>query len=130
MNSTKIITKCSELNSLCTQVRALVANKQYKQCENLICNAMERYPHAPQPHNLFGVLLEKEGNHTEAMRHFRAAWALDATYAPAGENLKTYGTFYSSGRCAFDESDCTSVQSQRCVIAYDACGMNCVARRG
>lgn len=130
MKSTEIITKCPELNNLCAQVRTMVAHKEYEQCESLIYKAMVRYPHAPQPHNLLGVLLEKEGNHSEAMRHFRAAWALDATYTPASENLKTYGTFYSSGKCAFDESDCMPAQPQRCAVAYDACRISRVARRG
>ncbi len=129
MKTEKIITECPELSSLCSQVRTLVASKDYTQCENLICKAMVSYPHAPQPHNLLGVLLEKEGNHLEAMRHFRAATALDSTYKPASENLKTYGTFYSEGKCAFDESDCSPVHPSKGVITYDEHGIGHITRR-
>lgn len=94
-----------ELNQLCTLVRAFVKDGAYEVCIERICRAMEKYPHAPQPHNLLGIVLEKMGNHMTAMKHFRAAWALDPSYLPANHNLKTYGTFYSGGYCAFDESD-------------------------
>lgn len=93
------------LEELCTSVRRLVLQGDYKACHKLICKAMKDYPHAPHPHNLLGIVLEKSGDHLLAMKHFRAAWALDATYAPANHNLQLYGTFFSSGSCAFDQSD-------------------------
>lgn len=67
---------------------------------------MRDYPHAPHPHNLMGILLEKQGNHLSAMKHFRAAWALDPTYLPCRINLDRYGSFFNQGNCAFDEQDC------------------------
>ena len=94
------------LTKLCDSVRDLIGMQDYQTCENIICQAMRSYPHAPQPHNLIGILLEKTGNHPCAMKHFRAAWALDPTYLPARQNLECYGTFFSSGRCAYDEKDC------------------------
>lgn len=93
------------LELLCQSVREFVSAGTADTCLELICSAMERYPHAPQPHNLMGIVLEKMGDHASAMKHFRAAWALDPTYLPADHNLQTYGTFYAGGRCAFDESD-------------------------
>lgn len=103
---TKVINNSAEqLKRLCNSVRELVARGEYGSCTRLICEAMEQHPHAPQPHNLLGIVLEKSGNHTEAMKHFRASWALDPTYLPAQHNLEAYGTFFSRGRCAFDESD-------------------------
>ena len=100
------------LAALCTEVRNLVAQGKLDLCLDRIRNAMATCPDAPQPHNLLGIVLEKQGRHTEAMRHFRAAWALDPTYIPAEQNLETYATFYSCGRCAFDESDCHRGQLQ------------------
>lgn len=94
-----------ELDLLCATVKELVAERKYDACIASICRAMGRYPHAPQPHNLLGIILEKTGDHPGAMKHFRAAWALDPTYLPASHNLNTYGTFFSSGGCAFDEGD-------------------------
>lgn len=95
----------SELDQLCEAVRRLVLNENYDACWDMIRRAMEKHPHAPQPHNLLGILLEKTGDHGAAMRHFRAAWALDPDYLPAHHNLHTYGTFFSRGGCAFDEAD-------------------------
>lgn len=93
------------LNELCISIKKLVLEKDYKTCEKIIYKAMEQFPHAPHPHNLLGIVLEKMGDHPLAMKHFRAAWALDPSYLPANYNLETYGTFYSRGNCAFDESD-------------------------
>lgn len=134
-----------EMNQLCASVRSLVEQKQYDACAPLICQAMEQYPHAPQPHNLLGIVLEKTGDHFTAMRHFRAAWALDPSYLPANHNLNTYGTFFSGGACAFDESDVPlptpsgveTVYNERGVghvvsqntIQYDEHGIGHVVRR-
>ena len=94
------------LNVLCGDVRTLIQKRDHETCERELRSAMAKYPHAPQPHNLYGILLESMGDHPAAMKHFRAAWALDPTYRPARQNLELYGTFYSRGRCAYDESDC------------------------
>ena len=95
-----------ELIALCTVVKAYARMGEYEKCEALICNAMRQFPSAPEPHNLFGALLEIKGDHVEAMKHFRAALALDPTYLPARENLGRCGTFFAQGKCAFDVSDC------------------------
>ena len=117
------------LDCLCSQVREAVRQGELETCLQEICNAMAEYPDAPQPHNLLGIVLEKQGNHTSAMRHFRAAWALDPTYIPAEENLKTYATFYSRGRSAYDESDCMADNREAYAISYDAKGIGHVSRR-
>ena len=114
----------NDLEALCNTARKLIGIQAYQQCEGMLCDAMGKYPHAPQPHNLIGILLEKTGDHLAAMKHFRAAWALDPTYTPARQNLECYGTFFSSGRCAYDESDCPSEDEHRSPgnfkIMYDA----------
>ena len=111
--------RCGELTQLCEDVRALAACGAYDQCVALIRKYMEEFPHAPQPHNLMGVVLERMGNHTCAMKHFRAAWALDPTYTPASQNLSNYGTFYTNGSVAYDECDCPEfrepVHNSRCL---------------
>ena len=118
MKNNEII-RCGELTKLCEDVRTLAAGGAYDQCEALIRKYMEEYPHAPQPHNLMGVVLERTGDHICAMKHFRAAWALDPTYTPASQNLSNYGTFYASGAVAYDECDCPEVRepknSSRCL---------------
>lgn len=94
-----------ELSELCNLVRALTLKGNYAEGERLVADAMGKYPHAPQPHNLMGVLLEMRDNHMAAMKHFRAAWALDPTYIPARHNLDIFASFYSGDKHAFDEND-------------------------
>lgn len=118
-----------ELEELCATVRSLVSDGDYELCTRLICQAMECFPHAPHPHNLLGIVLENTGDHLTAMKHFRAAWALDPTYLPASHNLNTYGTFFSSGRCAFDESDVSPSPSNNMEIRYDQRGIGRAVRR-
>ncbi len=52
------IKNSSELDQLCTSVRAFAIDGAYEICLEPICRAMQRYPHAPQPHNLLGIILE------------------------------------------------------------------------
>ena len=95
-----------ELTILCSTVRELVKQYKYQESEALIKEAMERFPHSPEPHNLFGLLLEMQGDHLTAMKHFRAAFALDPAYIPARHNLDLFGSFYPKGKWAYDRSDC------------------------
>lgn len=113
----------NELAQLCSAVRALVTDEKFDHSTDLVRQAMERYPHAPQPHNLLGIILEKTGDHMAAMKHFRAAWALDPSYAPVNYNLQTYATFYSCGSCAFDESDVPASADNDILIEYDTHGI-------
>lgn len=104
--SNNVFSKYDEqLNKLCCDIRSLVYEGDYEACEKLLCEAMFKYPHAPHPHNLYGIILEKKGDHYRAMNHFRAAWALDPSYLPANHNLNTYGSFFARGKCAFSEDD-------------------------
>ena len=110
---------CIEMDKLCSSVKAFVKNEDFESGMDLICKSMASYPHSPQPHNLLAIVLEKTGNHYLAMKHFQAALALDPEYLPAKFNLKTYGTFFAHGNCAFDESDITVGISGNVEIVYD-----------
>ena len=94
-----------ELATLCDSVRQLINKSDYSECEKLIADAMSKYPHAPQPHNLMGVLFVTKSDQISAMKHFRAAWSLDPTYAPARHNLDNFASLYSGNGFAFDEND-------------------------
>ena len=116
--------------ALCDKVRELIGRNSLDRCEEMILDAMGRYPHAPEPHNLLGVLLEKQGDHLLAMKHFRAAWALDPTYRPVRRNLDNYASFCAYGAAAYDESDCEDEPSLSKVdIVYDPRGIGHVVRR-
>ena len=95
-----------DLSALCDSVKHLTHEGDLTKCEELIADAMGRYPHAPQPHNLMGVLYEIRNDHVGALKHFRAAWSLDPTYVPARHNLDNFASFYIKSKYAFDESDC------------------------
>lgn len=122
-----------ELISLCRTAKELIGIHDYQKCEILICNLIGRYPHAPEPHNLLGILAEKMGDHPSAMKHFRAACALDPTHQPARQNLECYSTFFSNGRRAYDESDCISVETigncSNYKAEYDSHGVGHIIRR-
>lgn len=118
-----------EIYQLCDQIRALVEQEDYEGSEALIRSAMSKYPHAPQPHNLLGIVLEKKGDHLAAMKHFRAAWALDPSFAPARCNLDRFGSFTPKGKCAYDESDCPRQQESGYRIEQDAWGIKHVMKR-
>lgn len=98
-------TQC-ELDMLCKEIRELINKRDYKKSFNIIVSAMQIYPDAAQVHNLLGILYEKQDKHLLAMRHFRAALALEPSYVPAIQNLESFGTFFSKALIAFDESDC------------------------
>ena len=132
-----------DLQTLCSTVRDLCDAQETEECRSLICRAMGKYPDAAQPHNLLGIVLAMEGDPLGAMKHFRAAWALDPAYQPANQNLNTLGTFRSAGLFAFDESDVipefripeASAEKKgrqkftRTEIEYDADGIGHVIRR-
>lgn len=95
-----------QLRELTEKVMCLSRQRRYQEAAVLAAGAMGEFPHEPQPHNLLGLLLEMQGDHLSAMKHFRAAWALDPTYKPARTNMDHYGSFYPTGGWAFKEEDC------------------------
>lgn len=99
--------------------KRLIVQHEYKECEKKLGEAMLQNPHSTIPHNLMGILMEKENNHILAMKHFRAAYALDPTYIPARYNMEQYGNMYPSGRCAYTEEDCPVQNDPQFKVVYD-----------
>lgn len=62
----------------------------YARCREGIRYAMYLAPESPEPHNLMGLLLQRQGEYVKAMKHFRAALDLDPTFAPARKNLMAH----------------------------------------
>ena len=130
MKNNSVSNDDNELTVLCNTVKDLAGQMKYYECRQLITNAMREHPHAPEPHNLLGILLEKEGDHLTAMKHFRAAWALDPTYIPARYNLDRYGSFFAIGQSAFSEADCPQENEKELYkLEYDEHGIGHVVRR-
>ena len=102
----------TELLNLCNRVREYLKQRAYKACNEDICYAMYLHPDAPEPHNLMGILMEKQNNHIGAMKHFRAALDLDPTYLPAKENMMNYARFdLPAPRCRFCFADCADSEA-------------------
>ena len=122
---------CGESPSLCQQAKELIGRLAYDECADVLSKAMQAHPHAAEPHNLFGILLEKRGDHVAAMKHFRAAWALEPTYLPARYNLDLYGTLCVHGSCAYTEADCPKKDSlYTYTLEKDGYGVEHVVKRG
>lgn len=109
MNLVAVKKEFDEMVNLSDCVKVFISEKKYKECEELLSYSMYLHPHDPNPHNLWGIVLEKKGNHSLAMNHFRAALDLDPTYRPARQNLEIFGTFFPHNRIfAYTQEDCMS----------------------
>jgi lipoprotein NlpI len=95
-----------ELLDLIKQTKEMINRREFDACEALISTAMFQNPHSAVPHNLMGLLLEKKRRHEDAMKHFRAAYALDSSYAPSRWNLDGFAEFYKTRVDAYFVSDC------------------------
>lgn len=93
-------------NTLEERCRQLIIQREFEQCQKEIETAMAENPHCAIPHNLMGILLERVCNHVLAMKHFRAAYALDPTYIPAQYNMEQSARIYRTGKYAFVTEDC------------------------
>ena len=95
-----------ELQALVAEAKEMIGRREFEACEALLATAMFQNPHSAVPHNLMGLLLEKRRRHEDAMKHFRAANALDPAYAPSRWNLEAYAEFYKTRTDAYFASDC------------------------
>lgn len=94
-------------DKMAEECRGLIKNKEFVKCEQMLRKAMEEEPHSPMPHNLMGILLEQKGEHSLAMKHFRAAYALDPTCTAASFNLEQFSNGEScAAQCAYTDADC------------------------
>ena len=101
-------------NELCNEIRGLIENENFIEAEQQIKHAMSVHAHSPIPHNLMGILLETQNAHILALKHFRAAYALDPTYWPVKYNMDQYVSFLPITHLAYDEEDdCNTKQGKR-----------------
>ena len=106
MKKQSLIALCDANNMLSEKIKYLLESGQYQKCATEISLAMYENPDDASPHNLYGILLESVGKHTAAMKHFRAACALDPTYAPAKLNLQLYGSLDHGQTPVFGTHEC------------------------
>lgn len=72
-------------------VQQKLANHELSQVEALIKQVFYDYPESPIPHNLMGLYWVDKRNEGQAVKHFRAAMALDSRYEPALQNIMMLG---------------------------------------
>lgn len=101
MNELVTMEEREHLSEISNELYSLIMNKAFDECENRINKAIGDFPHAPHPHNLMGILLEATGDKHGAMKHYRAAIALEPSFRPARANL------YSNGDLSNHSSDYT-----------------------
>lgn len=91
------------ITQLIHQVKNELEQFQYKSAYAMTVQAMHDFPDRAEPHNLLGIYYMMRQQHALAMRHFRAAWALDPTFAPARTNLEQYGSFDKPKTFVYEE---------------------------
>lgn len=117
-----------ELTDTVQQVQQLINIRDYEGCRCMVCRLMSHFPDSPVPHNLMGILLENMKQHVGAMKHFRAAYALDPTYIPARYNMEQYGSLKTQIKCAFSEADVETGRDEHFEIQYDERGIGHLVR--
>ena len=119
-----------ELKELSLQVKKNIENGDYETAYRTITDAMKNYPDSGIPHNLLGILEEYRRNHVGAMKHLRAAWALEPTLLCARWNLEFYGEQRRTGRCAYVDEDVPKNEKKpRYKCVYDERGIGHMVRR-
>ena len=95
-----------EMLDLISKAKDMIGRREFEACEALLSTAMFQAPHSAVPHNLMGLLLEKKRRHEDAMKHFRAANALNPAYEPSRWNLEGFAAFYRTRTEAYSVGDC------------------------
>ena len=107
-----------------------IENGNYESAYVAITSAMKDNPDSGVPHNFLGILEERQRNHIGAMKHFRAAWALEPTLLPARWNLDVYGTGRETVKCAFLDEDVPDEEKKpKYICIYDERGIGHMVRR-
>lgn len=115
-------------------IKEYIKNREFEKAEQEIKLVLDEYPHTAIPYNLYGILFEKKCEHVEAMKHFRAAYALDPTYLPARYNMEQYENIDNNfANPAFDENDCIKIcdngKDNQFVVKYDSHHIGHIVRK-
>ncbi|MCI2047708.1 MAG: hypothetical protein LKJ90_08340 [Faecalibacterium sp.] len=119
----KISDGTGEPLELCVQAKQLLNAGHYEACLTLAAQEMEKHPSSAIPHNIYGVAKGAQGDTAEALRHFRAAWALDPTYLPARCNLDYCGSLFFGQHYVLEEAECHICLKSGATITHDSYGI-------
>lgn len=84
----KLELKSDKFRKIIKEAVDALRNNNFEESYKAIINALGENPHAPEPHNLLGLLYERKGDYDLARKHYRAAHSLDPTYKSAIVNLE------------------------------------------
>ncbi len=104
----------NNLSLLCVNIKHIIESNdsnKYQLAANMISRSMAEYPDSAKPHNLMGILKELTGDHAGAMKHFRAAYALDPQDQAVKHNFEILCSFNTLGKTFEygDENDCQNI---------------------
>lgn len=120
-----------KMKDICANIRNIVEgnnNDRFIVANEIVSNLMAKYPDSATPHNLMGIIKEMQGDHVLAMKHFRAAYALDPQDKAVKHNFDTLCSFKSSNRL-FQYGDCDLEVRKQYVVEYDDRGIGHIVRK-
>lgn len=117
------------LDDICEDIRDMIRQGKYDDSEAMVRKLMMRYPDNAAPHNLYGILMELQGDRILAMKHYRVAWALDNAYVPARHNMERLAGLEKSWKIAFHQQDCMDTKPKKQMeIQYDERGIGHIVK--
>lgn len=121
--------KMQELNDGSEGIREMIQLGNYQESEAKVRKLMMLFPDCAAPHNLYGILMELQGDRMLAMKHYRVAWALDNAYVPARHNMERLAGLEKSWKIAFNDQDCiTAKPKKQMEIQYDERGIGHIVK--
>ena len=100
------------LEELSQEVRGYLYENQ-QDCLEKVKDALKRYPDAPQPQNLLGILAEIREDKVLAMKHYRAAWALAPYYRPSRKNIDRVVDMHYHRHYYFCDEDVDEIENEK-----------------
>jgi DNA-binding response OmpR family regulator len=91
-----------DYESLVELTKLRITERQFDAAINLLKSAISLEPSRPEVFNLLGAVYEIKGDRLEALKHYRAAISLDATYEPAIKNLNRSAEWEPQGDIELD----------------------------
>ncbi len=121
--------KMQKLDDSSEEIREMIRVGNYQESETRVRELMMLYPDCAAPHNLYGIIMELQGDRICAMKHYRVAWALDNTYMPARHNMERLAGLEKSWKIAFNAQDCISSKRKKHMeIQYDEHGVGHIVK--
>lgn len=93
-----------ELERFCSSIKNDILNLDSQSIDEVLKMSM-KYPHAPQPQNLLGIIAELNHDCKLAIRHYKAALDFDSHYNPALKNLDRLSELEPSKDYCFNDED-------------------------